>query len=117
MHPSKISFIAAVAAATSCCAKAVPSIRTESGVGQQHQLRLLKTSATTPSSKSSAKITLTSTELGEPDSHAAIGSPMRGIVESPLYSLPTDTHPYYNADIPLALEFYYIGLDEVMFGM
>lgn len=49
--------------------------------------------------------------LGFQNKDVAIGNPMKGLMESPVY-----TWPPYKADIPLALEFYYIGLDEVMTG-
>jgi hypothetical protein len=47
---------------------------------------------------------LTTTQLGRPNLDAGIGNPMKGLMESPIY-----TWPPYKADIPLALEFYYIG--------
>jgi hypothetical protein len=55
--------------------------------------------------------TLTTITLGAPNPDVAIGNPLKGLVESPLY-----TFPPYEADIPLAMEFYYIGLNEVMKG-
>jgi hypothetical protein len=42
--------------------------------------------------------------LGAPNLDAAIGNPLKGLVESPIY-----TNPPYKADIPLAVEFYYVG--------
>lgn len=47
---------------------------------------------------------LTTWTLGRPNPDAAIGNPLKGLVESPIY-----TWPPYTADIPLALEFYYVG--------
>jgi hypothetical protein len=45
-----------------------------------------------------------SSTLGGPNPQAAIGNPLKGLVESPIY-----TNPPYTADIPLAVEFYYVG--------
>lgn len=56
------------------------------------------------SSSSSSYHTLGSTKLGVPNPDAAIGNPLKGLVESPVY-----TNPPYKADIPLAVEFYYFG--------
>lgn len=47
---------------------------------------------------------LTTSNLGGPNPDAAIGNPLKGLMESPLYVAPP-----YKADIPLAVEFYYIG--------
>jgi hypothetical protein len=43
-------------------------------------------------------------KLGGPNPDAAIGNPLKGLVESPIY-----TNPPYKSEIPLAVEFYYIG--------
>ena len=48
--------------------------------------------------------TLTTEQLGVSNPDAAIGNPLKGLMESPIY-----TWPPYKADIPLAVEFYYIG--------
>jgi hypothetical protein len=53
----------------------------------------------------------TNTDVGDEDPDAAIGNPMRGLIESPRYSIPP-----WTANIPATMEFLYIGLDEVMFG-
>jgi hypothetical protein len=45
-----------------------------------------------------------SSTLGRPNPQAAIGNPLKGLVESPIY-----TNPPYTADIPIAVEFYYVG--------
>jgi hypothetical protein len=47
---------------------------------------------------------ISSETLGFPDPDAAIGNALKGLVESPIY-----TNPPYKADIPLAVEFYYLG--------
>jgi hypothetical protein len=47
---------------------------------------------------------LTTATLGSPNPDAAIGNALKGLVESPIY-----TWPPYTADIPLTLEFYYVG--------
>jgi hypothetical protein len=49
--------------------------------------------------------TVSSTNLGGPNPDAAIGNPLKGLVESPIY-----TNPPYTSKIPLAVEFYYIGM-------
>jgi hypothetical protein len=49
--------------------------------------------------------TVSSTKLGDRNPDAAIGNPLKGLVESPIY-----TNPPYTAKIPLAVEFYYIGM-------
>jgi hypothetical protein len=48
--------------------------------------------------------TLTTRQLGAPNPDAAIGNPLKGLVESPRY-----TTPPYKSDVPLSMEFYYIG--------
>lgn len=48
--------------------------------------------------------TFSSESLGLPNPDAAIGNPLKGLVESPYYNWPP-----YQADIPLSVEFYYIG--------
>jgi hypothetical protein len=48
--------------------------------------------------------TLNASALGAPNPDAAIGNPMKGLMESPIYTIPP-----YAADIPLSLEFYYFG--------
>jgi hypothetical protein len=47
-------------------------------------------------------------KLGGPNPDAAIGNPLKGLVESPIY-----TNPPYKSEIPLAVEFYYIGMYDV----
>jgi hypothetical protein len=47
---------------------------------------------------------LTTANLGELNLDAAIGNPLKGLVTSPFYSKPP-----YTADIPQAVEFYYVG--------
>ena len=47
---------------------------------------------------------LTMADLGGPNPDAAIGNPLKGLLESPFYLKPP-----YTADIPPSLEFYYIG--------
>jgi hypothetical protein len=49
--------------------------------------------------------TLTPSTLGGPNPDAAIGNPLRGLVESPQYA-----EPPYNSQIPVAVEFYYFGM-------
>jgi hypothetical protein len=49
--------------------------------------------------------TVSSTKLGDPNPDAANGNPLKGLVESPIY-----TNPPYTSKIPLAVEFYYIGM-------
>jgi hypothetical protein len=43
-------------------------------------------------------------QLGAPNPDAAIGNPLKGLMESPQYNPPP-----YKAAIPLSLEFYYVG--------
>jgi hypothetical protein len=50
------------------------------------------------------RVTLSTWSLGQPNPDAAIGNALKGLVESPIY-----TFPPYKDDIPLAVEFYYIG--------
>jgi hypothetical protein len=52
-------------------------------------------------------VTLSSWTLGRPNPDVAIGNPLKGLVESPIY-----TFPPYKDDIPLAVEFYYIGTTD-----
>ena len=47
----------------------------------------------------------TVTDLGQPNPDAALGNPMRGLMESPDY-----TWPPYDSQVPLSLEFYYVGM-------
>lgn len=46
----------------------------------------------------------TLTDLGQPNPDATLGNPMRGLAESPRY-----TWPPYDSQVPLSLEFYYVG--------
>jgi hypothetical protein len=48
--------------------------------------------------------TLSTSALGGPNPDAAIGNPLKGLVESPIY-----TWPPYKPDLPVAVEFYYIS--------
>jgi hypothetical protein len=48
--------------------------------------------------------TLSTSTLGGPNPDAAMGNPLKGLVESPIY-----TWPPYKPDLPVAVEFYYIG--------
>jgi hypothetical protein len=50
------------------------------------------------------RVTLSTWTLGQPNPDAAMGNALKGLVESPIY-----TFPPYKDDIPLAVEFYYIG--------
>lgn len=53
--------------------------------------------------------TLTTTTLGAPNPDAAIGNSLKGLAENPVY-----TNPPYKADIPLSVEFYYLGKELTM---
>jgi hypothetical protein len=48
--------------------------------------------------------TLSTSTLGGPNPDAAIGNPLKGLMESPIY-----TWPPYKPDLPVAVEFYYVG--------
>lgn len=48
--------------------------------------------------------TLSASTLGGENPDAAVGNPLKGLMESPIY-----TNPPYKFDIPLAVEFYYVG--------
>lgn len=72
--------------------------------GVEEQRRLQNTTVT---ARTKYYYALTPADLGGPDPDVAIGNPLKGLVESPLYNAPP-----YNAGIPLALEFYYIGMSE-----
>jgi hypothetical protein len=39
--------------------------------------------------------TLSSSELGNVDVDAAIGNPMKGLMESPRYTIPKKNYPFY----------------------
>jgi hypothetical protein len=54
--------------------------------------------------------TLTTRQLGAPNPDAAIGNPLKGLVESPRY-----TTPPYTSNVPLSMEFYYIGTFPLLF--
>jgi hypothetical protein len=53
--------------------------------------------------------TVTTDILGAPNPDAAIGNPLKGLVESPIYMPPP-----YKPDLPLAVEFYYLGKRPVV---
>lgn len=48
--------------------------------------------------------------LGSPNADAAVGNPLKGLLTSPRWT----SNPA--SSIPSSLEFYYIGLNELMFG-
>jgi hypothetical protein len=48
--------------------------------------------------------TVTTDVLGAPNPDATIGNPLKGLVESPIYMPPP-----YKPDLPVAVEFYYLG--------
>jgi hypothetical protein len=50
-------------------------------------------------------------ELGEPNPHATIGNPMRGLTPSPRYLPPSH---WENNPLNPSMEFYYVGLDELI---
>ena len=53
----------------------------------------------------------TTSDLGNPNDNAASGNPLKGFLTSPDWSTPP-----YRQEIPSSLEFYYVGLNEVMTG-
>jgi hypothetical protein len=55
--------------------------------------------------------TLTTADLGIFNPDVAIGNPLKGLVENPVF-----TNPPYRVDIPLAVELHFIGLQDVMNG-
>jgi len=63
--------------------------------------------------------TLTSSDLPLPNKTAARPSPLKGFVTSPELHTGGYTNPQYNEDdgIESTMEFYYIGLSDVMTGM
>jgi hypothetical protein len=60
--------------------------------------------AASSSSSSYYHIVSSSAKLGASNPDAAIGNPLKGLMESPQYNPPP-----YKAAIPLSLEFYYVG--------
>ena len=54
----------------------------------------------------------TATELGEPNLAAASGNPLRGFLTSPDWTSP----PRQREEVPSSLDFYYVGVDEIMTG-
>lgn len=48
--------------------------------------------------------TISTDTLGTPNPDAAIGNPLKGLVENPVY-----TNPPYPPDLPVAVEFHYLG--------
>lgn len=65
---------------------------------------LAVTTTTEQSQQPQPYYTLTAATLGMPNPDAAIGNPLKGLVESPYYNQPP-----YDSDVPLAVEFYYMG--------
>jgi hypothetical protein len=55
--------------------------------------------------------TLTTADLGIFNPDVAIGNPLKGLVENPVF-----TNPPYRVDIPLAVELHFTGLQDVMNG-
>jgi hypothetical protein len=53
----------------------------------------------------------TTSNLGARNIDAAMGNPLKGLMSSPRWARPP-----YRSDIPISLEYYYIGLDEVITG-
>jgi hypothetical protein len=73
-------------------ARAAPSLRRESKVNENRR-------------KLAAYYhTVTASTLGSPNPDAAIGNPLKGLVESPIYMPPP-----YKPNLPLTVEFYYLG--------
>ena len=61
--------------------------------------------------------TLTSSDLPPPNPAAAQPSPLKGFVTSPEWHTGGYINPQYHNTIDSTMEFYYIGLSDIMTGM
>jgi hypothetical protein len=89
---------------TLATAAAFALVAAEAARDVSHLRRVRKAETRQLQSNNNYYHTLTSSILGDPNPDAAIGNPLKGLVESPIY-----TNPPYKVDVPLAVEFYYLG--------
>jgi hypothetical protein len=80
----------------------------ETAVNEENNIEFNETTTTTTTTDQGRDLATANyyhvAKLGGPNPDAAIGNPLKGLVESPIY-----TNPPYKSEIPLAVEFYYVG--------